>query len=157
MKLIPLALAVGLAAVATSALSQAVCTGTPLTKLQIDAIVTSNTVCGRPGAGYPGGAGSSDRWQEEHKAGGQLWDYKLGPGHAVDRSKQVGTWSTVQPSPTDLSTISHAYSATVVFTWLMYGPANNVPGQSTYSFCSSGAEHVRAFVRLGAVSCPSYP
>ncbi len=159
MKLIPLALAVALAAVATSALSQAVCSGQPLTKAQIDAIVTGNTVCGRPGASYPGGAASSDRWQEEHMANLQLWDYKLGPGHAIDPRKQVGTWSTAAAIRSDPDSITHAYSPTVAFTWLMFGPVTNVPGTSVYLFCTPPprVEHVRAFVRIGGVACATYP
>jgi hypothetical protein len=157
MKLIPLALAAGLAVIATSALAQPVCTGNALSMDQINAIIgPGNTVCGRPGAGYPGGAGSADRWQEEHVAGGQLWDYKRGPGHAVDPRKQVGTWSTAAASRTQ-GTISHIYGPTVAFTWVMYGPTSNSPGASVYSFCSGGAEHVRAFVRTGSVPCATYP
>ncbi len=149
-------LAAVMSAASFPALAQ--CTGTPLTIAQINALVTANTVCGRPAAGYPGSA--SDRWQEEHLAGSQLWDYKLGPSDLVDPRTQVGTWSTGAASRTDPDTISHVYGATVGFTWVMFGPTTNVPNSSVYSFCTTGTtkvEHVRAFVVASGSGCSSYP
>lgn len=144
---------------ASAAMAQSVCNGNSLSKAQMDALLTGNTVCGRPGAHYPGGVGSSDRWQEEHVSGGQLWDYKLGPGHAVDPRKQVGTWITSASAVRGgAETISHIYGPTVAFTWVMYGPASNAnPGSTTYQFCLGSAQHVVAHIRIGSVSCPSYP
>src|SRR5882672_137722 len=53
-------------------------------------LVEGSLVCGRPGPGF--GGNPSDRWQEEHRVGGQLWDYKKGPSDPVDPSEQVGSW-----------------------------------------------------------------
>jgi hypothetical protein len=144
--------------VASPAMAQG-CSGTPLTVAQIVALVENNTVCGRPGPAYPGPPG--DRFQEAHLAGGQLWDYKLGPGPSIDPRKQVGTWSTALGSKSSPDTITHQYSASLGFTWLMYGPQTNTPLSSTYSFCTTGAspvEHVRAYIVLGtSVPCTAYP
>lgn len=135
------------------------CTPPALTNAQINTLVTGNTVCGRPvSPGYPGAA--TDRWQEEHLGSAQLWDYKRGPGHPVDPRKQVGTWSTGGASTTDSDSITHLYSPTVAFTWVVYGPATNVPGSSVYSFCTTGptkVEQVRAYVVPSGVGCSAYP
>lgn len=106
------------------------------------ALFTGSLVCGRPTAGYTGPA--SDRWQEQHRAGGQLWDFKLGVSHPVDPQKQVGTYSFGGTGTT--STITHAYTASS-FSWRVYLQA----APNTYSFCTAaGVEVVRAFVIAGA-------
>jgi len=109
-------------------------------------IQTGTLVCGRPAAAYTGDA--SDRWQEEHRAGGQLWDYKLGPGPSIDPSKQVGTWSVAA------NTVTHAYTGGPSFTWTVHAL-----GGTTYSFCTGqgGSEVVRAFVTTGSGPCIGYP
>ena len=105
-------------------------------------LFTGSLVCGRPAVGYTGPA--SDRWQEQHRAGGQLWDFKLGVGHPVDPQKQVGTYSFGVFGTT--STITHAYTASS-FSWRVYLQA----APNTYSFCTAaGVEVVRAFVIAGA-------
>ena len=106
-------------------------------------LFTGSLVCGRPAVGYTGPA--SDRWQEQHRAGGQLlWDFKLGVGHPVDPQKQVGTYSFGGTGLT--SAITHAYAAS--FSWRVYLQA----APNTYSFCTAaGVEVVRAFVIAGAV------
>lgn len=159
MRLVQLA-ALLLSAAATAPVLAQGCTGTPLTVAQINALVTGNTVCGRPGPGYPGSA--SDRFQEAHVGGGDLVDYKLGAGHPVDPREKVGTWEArAGASRDDPSTIVHRYSPTVGFTWVMFGPVTNTPGSSVYSFCTAGlakVEHVRAYIIGGTTSaCGSYP
>jgi hypothetical protein len=37
---------------------------------------------------------AGQKWQEYHRPGGNLIDYKKGPTNAVDPSKQVGSWIT---------------------------------------------------------------
>ncbi len=32
--------------------------------------------------------------QEEHRSGGELWDYKKGPADTVDPTSQIGHWTT---------------------------------------------------------------
>lgn len=160
MRLLQLTALLMSAAAAAPVLAQG-CTGTALTVAQINALVTDNTVCGRPiKPGYPGSV--DDRFQEAHVSGGDLFDYKLGPNHAVDQRKKVGTWRTrTDASRLDPNTIEHIYSPAVGFTWVMFGPATNLPG-SVYSFCTTGlskVEHVRAYIIAGTnVPCGgSYP
>jgi hypothetical protein len=137
------------------------CSGTPLDRAQLTTIFGGGNklVCGRAvKPGYPGNA--SDLWQEEHLGGpanGDLWDYKLGPGHAVDPRKKVGVWF-ISRGATPL--LVHEYSSTVQFEWLVFGPTSNTPGTSVYSFCtntSAPVEQARAFVRNTGSACSSYP
>ena len=128
-----------LAAVAGEAL--ALCeTSTRMTTSALTAFLPGKLVCGRPAAGYPGGVGSTDRWQEEHRAGGQLWDYKLGDSSTVDPRKQVGTWTVGS------NAVTHTYSAST-FSWSVH-----LISGTTYSFCNNpnvdvpGTEFVRAYI-----------
>lgn len=52
-------------------------TGTDLTDL-----VSGNTVCASRGA---------EVWQEQHRTGGELWDYKRGPGHPSTPANRSAT------------------------------------------------------------------
>jgi hypothetical protein len=127
-----------------------------LSAAQITAVLTNRTVCGVPGSAYPGSPG--DRFQEEHLANGDLFDYKLGPGHPVDPREKVGTWSVTQGGGLGggAAGVRHTYAA-VQFNWKMFGPAVNVPGTSVYSFCNGTAEHVRATVIASGSGCASFP
>ncbi|MBK6472899.1 MAG: hypothetical protein IPF94_19885 [Betaproteobacteria bacterium] len=155
MKLLAHTLLMTLTAMAAPAVSYADCMGTPLNQRQLANVVRGNTVCGKPGLAYPGGASSSDRWQEQHRAAtsssltGELWDYKLGAS-TMDPTKLVGGW--VVSGPVTDATIVHTYGS-ASFSWKVYGPFPNVPGVSIYSFCTAGAEHVKAFVLIGPVGC----
>lgn len=124
-----------------------------LTNPQVSALLTGQTVCGVPGPGYAGSPG--DRWQEEHLANGDLFDYKLGPGHPVDPREKVGTWS-LRSAFLGPQGVSHKY-ASATFNWAVFGPAVNTPGVSVYSFCSGAAEHVRAFVIPTGSGCATFP
>jgi len=110
--------------------------------------MSGSLVCGRPAAGYTGAAG--DRWQEEHRSGGQLWDYKKGPAptEKVDPSKQVGTWSVAS------DTVIQSYTGGPSFTWTVHDSGGGV-----YSFCTgeNGSEVVRAFISTGTGPCTAYP
>lgn len=146
-KRVQASLALALSVPALSAFAQ--CTGTALNAGQLTTLLSGNTVCGRPAAGYPGS--STDRWQEQHQSGGQLWDYKRGPTDAVDPSERVGSWSIV--SDVQLSArVLHSYLGGSTYIWRVYRQGT---GPSfTYSFCTTGAvEHVRAFVLAGSVGC----
>ena len=159
MKYLPVLIA-GAAVLFASALpayaqtSCAVSTGVvQLNNAQITSLFTGQTVCGVPGPGYPGSPG--DRWQEEHLANGDLFDYKRGPGHPVDPREKVGTWSVAQ-GLAGARGVSHRYAA-IQFTWTVFGPATNVPGTSVYSFCNGTAEHVRATVIATGSGCAAFP
>ena len=63
---------------------------------------------------------AQDTWQELHKSGGALWDWKLGPGSTMDRTKLMGSWSG---SATD-GVVTHSY--------------NGGGGSYTWRVCSIG-------------------
>lgn len=106
-------------------------TGTNLTNL-----ITGNTVCATRG---------SDVWQEQHRAGGQLWDYKMGPGHPIDPTKQVGTWSIAR------NFVTYCYTGGTCYSYSVHGT-----GAGPYSFCyANGTEVVSgATFKPGNASCP---
>lgn len=106
-------------------------TGNNLTNL-----ITGNTVCATRG---------SEVWQEQHRAGGQLWDYKKGPGHPIDPSKQVGTWSISR------NFVTYCYTGGICYSYSVHGS-----GTGPYSFCyPNGIEVVSgATFKPGYTSCP---
>ena len=112
-------------------------------------LAAGTLICGRPAGGYAGSP--NDRWQEEHRAGGQLWDYKKGSSDKIDPSKQVGTWTVVQ---TGGGTVTHSYTGGPSYTWTVHQVSTGV-----YSFCtaSNGSEVVRAFISVGSGPCAGYP
>lgn len=119
---------------------------------QINLLLAGNTVCGRPGTNYSGNA--ADRWQEEHRAGGELWDYKRGPGHPVDPTERVGSWSV---SGTKIgASVTHSYGGATNFTWNVFGPAANSAG-SVYAFCVLGSQQVVAHVAASNSGCSTFP
>jgi hypothetical protein len=125
-------------------------TNPPLTGRALSAAITNKLVCGRPGANYPGGVSSPDRWQEEHPltsgqfTSGPLIDYKLGPTNTVDPRKQVGTWSFDTTDPLTVTKITHSYSAGApfIYTW----DVRLAAAPNKYSFCKGSEEHVVAFI-----------
>ena len=67
----------------TSMYAMADCnSNTKVTGNALDTLVIGNTVCAVKGG---------ERWQEQHRGGGQLWDYKMGSSDPVDPTAQVGT------------------------------------------------------------------
>lgn len=82
-------------------------------------LVEGQTVCGIAG---------SDKWQEEHKANGELWDYKKGPNDPIDPQKQVGTWSISS------NAITYTYGPNVSYSFTVHDE-----GSGTYSFCNGGS------------------
>jgi len=110
----------------------AVCSGSALDQTQLSTAFSGNTVCAQR---------AGDRWQEYHQVGGALIDSKMGPGHAVDPSKQVGTWSATS------SGLAYNYGSGGNYTYQVFDNNNG-----TYSFCN-GAEMV-VTVRSGQGACP---
>ena len=72
--------------------------------------LAGRTVCGMAG---------TDRWQEFHSgasaAGGPLIDWKLGPGHPVDPSKQTGTWSVQGPDGSAAAVYNYGTGGTYAY------------------------------------------
>jgi hypothetical protein len=109
-----------------------------VTGAALSTLISGNTVCATRGA---------DRWQEQHRTGGQLWDYKKGPTDPVDPTTQVGTWSISGNN--------------VTYSYMGEGPVPSytysVHGSGTYSFCTrvNGSEIVSGAIFLpGSTSCP---
>ena len=116
----------------------AACSGTALNETELSSKFSNNTVCAQR---------APDRWQEFHQGtvGGALIDFKEGPSHAVDPSKQVGTWS-VTGSGTN-ARLAYDYGSGGNYSYRVFDNNNG-----TYSFCN-GAEMV-VTVRSGQVACP---
>lgn len=102
------------------------------------ALLAGKTVCAAIGG---------DRWQEFHTGttSGLLIDYKRGPGHPVDPSGTVGSWSVSGSGGNTV--VNHTYGSVTY----PYSVFNN--GNGTYSFCSANPEIV-ATVLTGQVACP---
>jgi hypothetical protein len=131
------AIAILLFCASGEALAQRCATATQVTGTALSTLITGNTVCAVRG---------SERWQEQHLVGGDLWDYKLGPGHAIDPSKKVGTWSV----DTTASTVTYLYTGGPTFTYTLH---NNAPG--VYSFCVGVAPIVTGARFTGTIGpCP---
>ena len=102
----------------------------------LSTLITGKTVCAALGA---------DKWQEQHRAGNQLWDYKKGPSDPVDPSKQVGTWSIVA------NNVTYSYTGGASFTYSVHDDGG------TYSFCTApnGSIVVSGATFTGGItSCP---
>lgn len=103
----------------------------------LQTLINGNTVCATRG---------TERWQEQHRAGSQLWDYKRGPSDKVDPTKQVGTWVIAA------NNVTYSYTGGPSFTYSVHDNGNG-----TYSFCNApgGTEIVDGAIFLtGSTSCP---
>lgn len=107
---------------------------------QVSQLVGGNTMCATRG---------SDSWQEFHSGNGNnspLIDYKLGPNHPVDPTKQVGTWNAQIGSN---SALTHTYGGTS-YTWLVCDA-----GGGNYTLVSTGTAGTITGVTIkpGQVPC----
>ena len=139
MNITPSALAntVLLGCLALSGHAMAGCTtGTAINQTMLATVVSGNTVCA---------ARTPDRWQEYHRVGGDLIDYKLGPANTIDPSEKVGTWSITGTGSN--ATVVYNYGAGGTYS---YSVRSN--GGLSYSFC--GVENFEVTVQLGQVACP---
>ena len=115
-----------------AACSDPVVTGAPLVDL-----IAGNTVC----AMFNG-----DQWQEQHRAGGELWDYKLGPGDPIDPTAEVGSWMVITGLRGNV--VRYTYSAGS-YIYTVHGSGQI--GQP-HSFCG-GVEIHDAILKQGETSC----
>lgn len=133
-----LSLLAGVLALAGAALpgpAFAACSGNPMNQNQLNAVFPGNTVCAQRG---------SERWQEYHQLGGALIDYKLGQGHPVDPTKQVGSWA-IEGNGSG-ARMAYDYGNGVVYRYQVYA------GGASYSFCNGNELH-DATVRPGQQPC----
>jgi hypothetical protein len=123
-------------------------------------LINGSLICGRPGANYTGS--TNDRWQEQHRADGSLWDHKLGVGNPVDPESQVGRWSATGGS-TATYTASYgpppSFNGGPSFTYQVRQIAGSSP--TAYSFCIGASEQVRGTITAGAGTagngCATFP
>lgn len=110
------------------------------TKAAMTTLLEGNTVC-VPASNQP-----VMEAQEEHRAGGALWDYKRGPGHAVDPTTRIGTW-TVGGTDGRGVFVRYDYTGGSSYTYAVW---NN--GNGTHSFCSTTTE-VLVRIKAGPGPC----
>ena len=152
MKRIIFALLLPMAGASGQALAQCDGVGTRLDETALSKLLTDHTVCAVPGNSHQGSPG--DRWQEEHLAGGALWDYRQGnctPGISgcTNPREQVGTWSITGSG--DNAAVSYAHNGGGSYTRSVYQHMGH------YSFCEGSLEYARATVTGPGNGCATFP
>ena len=96
-------------------------------------LLSGHTVC--EAAGDAAATGPDQSWgvQEEHRSGGELWDYKRGPSSTIDPTKLIGAWSV---SGTGANTVVN-YSYLAGGGGGIYKVYNN--GNASYDICNGPA------------------
>lgn len=123
------------------------CDGNYLTGPQMSTLLTGNTVCSPANCTQ----GNNCEWQEQHRAGGQLWDHKLG-SNPVDPTAQVGTWNVTRASSTaGPSRIVHNYGPAQVYSWRIKEEVAGFPG--SYIFCDGPSGPYTATIKQGLTGC----
>jgi hypothetical protein len=113
-----------LALAAASPLLLAVdCPGSQVTGTDLDTFLDNQLICAYKFDAAPSNA--SRRWSEEHRNGGDLWEYARGATDTVDGSKDVGSWSVAS------DVISYTYDGDGTYQRQVY-----LDG-STYYFCTN--------------------
>ena len=97
------------------------CTGPGAAFILNPNVLSGQTVCGSSG---------SDTWQEWHQTSGTLTEYAKGPGHPVDPTHDVGSWSLGSGN-----TITYNYTGGSSYTFELWLDLGN----SSLLFCESGA------------------
>ncbi len=122
--------------------AQSCASGTRLNQTQLTNTFPGNTLCAQRG---------TDKWQEQHRELGQLWDYKLGSS-TVDPTKHVGSWAITGTGSDAL--LTHTYGATP-YSWQVCR-SGGVGGVGTgYTLISTGSAGTitGAEVKAGETSC----
>lgn len=112
------------------------CSDPQITGTALSNLITNSTVCANLG---------DDKWQEQHRSGGELWDYKLGPTDPIDPTKKVGTWSILTRS----NQVQYNYSSGS-YAYAVRGP----DAGGKYSFCSTAVQIHNVTLKPGITSCP---
>ena len=141
MKPIILAAVAGMALASLPAVSMAACDLPSVrvaTAAAMTALLEGNTVC------VPAGNQPTMDAQELHQAGGALIDYKRGPGHPIDPTKQVGSWTVTGERGVF---VAHKYGVNVQYTYSVWANSDR-----THSFCRVNSE-VKARIKIGGGPC----
>jgi hypothetical protein len=146
MKKLLLAASVGVALTTIAGQALAVCTGNTrvASVAALTTLLQNRTVC------VPAVTVPTMTWQEFHSGtsgvNNNLIDFKRGPGHAVDPSEPVGTWTISGNSGGQQAVVNHNYGAGGSFTYQVFDNGN-----TTFSFCNGANEFVaRIFTGNGA-------
>jgi hypothetical protein len=125
------------------------CSSNQVTGTALFTLLDNSTVCQAAGTDEPYGA------QEEHRSGGQLWDYKRGPSSTIDPPTQIGNWQLFNAN-------GQSVQARVQYTYLggggggTYKVYNNLDG--TYDFCNGTTRVATASVikPIPSDGCPGF-
>jgi hypothetical protein len=132
-----------------SAHSQVTCPAGTIQEPDAMAWAKGKTLCAARGA---------LRWQEFHvdsatAAGRRLIDYKLGPGHPIDPTKDVGIWDARggNAGPSGGPVLFHRYNGGQSYSWLICREASS----TSWTLRSTGPDGdiTGATLRTGQVSC----
>ena len=114
--------------------------GTRLSASEITSVFQNQLVC----AQKMGAISGHDRWAEEHRASGELWEQGKGSTSKIHPPTKVGSWKAVEltkgkgkgevKSPVE-DLVQYDYSGGSSFTWSVF--EKNVGGTKTYTFCDS--------------------
>ncbi|GMV45412.1 MAG: hypothetical protein AMXMBFR66_08100 [Pseudomonadota bacterium] len=143
MRSLILATAAGALLASVPAASMAACAAPSVrvnTKAAMSALLTGNTACVPPVTQPTMDA------QEEHLAGGLLFDFKRGPVDPVDPRKQIGTWSVSGADGRGVF-VTYDYGGGKIFTYSVWDN-----GDGTHSLCSANPE-IKARIKSGGGGC----
>ena len=96
---------------------------------------------------------AADRWQEYHATSLALIDSKRGPGHSVDPTEQVGTWSIVTTGPVSnpREQVRHSYTGGTSYQYRVC----QVGATYTFQQVSPGSSTITgATIQPGQGPCP---
>ena len=121
--------------------------GTRLTAAEISSTFQNQLIC----AQKMGAISGNDRWAEEHRASGELWEQGKGTTSKIHPPTKVGSWKSVEltkgkgkgevKSPSE-DLVQYDYSGGSSFTWSVF--EKTVGGTKTYTFCDSNETTVIA-------------
>ena len=132
------------ALLASAGQAQAACTG----NTRISSVTTLSNLLQNKTVCFPATTVDPMTWQEKHvRVGaattGALIDFKRGPGHPVDPSETVGTWTVAGNNGGQQAAVTHDYGGGATYTYTVHDN-----GDGTHSFCNGGQEFITA-IRAG--------
>ena len=121
--------------------------GTRLTASEITTAFQGQLIC----AQKMGAISANDRWSEEHRASGELWEQGKGTTSKIHPPTKVGSWKAVEltkgkgkgevKSPVE-DLVQYDYSGGSSFTWSVFKSTG--AGTATYTFCDQNETKVIA-------------
>lgn len=127
----------------------AACTGTQITDVSspsLSTLLSGNTVCVGTNLTNPSAPWNN---QEQHKVGGTLTDYKLGAGHPVDPTSDIGTWNISGSGASTFVNYNYTDGGPVSYSVFR----NGASAPFTYSFCNGSNEVAVGIIYSGITDC----